>query len=390
MALLPEYLSAWQSIAIVAPQWADQLFWLLAAAVIATLATGPLVQRVAVAGSLYDHPDDGLKPHDKPIPYLGGIAIYAGWLVAILLAMVIHPAMRSVGAWILIGGSVLLLTGLIDDIRHLRPTTRLAIQALVAIALLFAGIGRGITSALWDPIFPFLQETGSDGFGFATDAILCIVVLAGAVNATNLIDGLDGLCSGTLAIAAIGFLAVFALLSGGGRTEWDGLVVPVISIGMLGACLGFLKYNFNPASLFMGDSGSMLLGFSVATIILRLTEMAAWQGLIASIIVFGFPIFDMALAVARRALNRRPLFIGDRSHFYDQVRDRGLSVRRTVLLCYLLAFLFAVLGALITCLPNTLLWTVFAVLPLIASFSCWRYGLLRVDHSAERSSPSTD
>jgi len=360
--------------------------WLLLAALIATLAAGPVVRRIAVAYSLYDRPDAGLKSHEKPIPFLGGLALYVGWLAVILLGLIFHPVLKSESIWIALGGSVLLLTGLVDDIRHLRPLSRLSIQTLVAIALLLAGVGQGVAASLSGSIFPQWGNALSGGWaGFCLDALFCVLVLAGSVNATNLIDGLDGLCSGIVAITAIGFLAVFALLGQGSIDVPTSLLVPIVSIGILGACLAFLKFNFNPASMFMGDSGSMLLGYSVAIIIILMTRLASWHGFIASVTVFGFPIFDTALAIGRRRLNRRPLFIGDRSHFYDQIRDRGLTVRKTVLACYGLGLVFAVVGAAMTCLPGVVLAPFCLVIALIATVLCRRYGFLRVDDAAKRS-----
>lgn len=389
MTPLPDQVLALGTAAAGAFETVVELFSLLMAALIATLAAGPVVRRIAVSYSLYDRPDAGLKPHEKPIPFLGGLALYVGWLAAILLGLIFHPVLNTESIWIALGGSVLLLTGLIDDIRHLRPMSRLTIQTLVAITLLPAGVGQGVAVSLSGSIFPPWGDALFGGWvGFCLDALFCVLVLAGSVNATNLIDGLDGLCSGIVAITAIGFLAVFALLGQGLIDAPTALLVPIVSIGILGACLAFLKFNFNPASLFMGDSGSMLLGFSVAIVIILMTRLASWHGFIASVTVFGFPIFDTALAIGRRRLNRRPLFIGDRSHFYDQIRDRGLTVRKTVLACYGLGLVFAVVGAAMTCLPGLVLAPFGMAIALIAILLCRRYGFLRVDDSAERSATS--
>ncbi|MCG8407953.1 MAG: undecaprenyl/decaprenyl-phosphate alpha-N-acetylglucosaminyl 1-phosphate transferase [Phycisphaerales bacterium] len=280
-----------------------------------------------------------------------------------------------------------MLTGLLDDIRHLSPVLRLFIQVAVAGCLLFAGVGRAVATALLEPCREGLPEfmlgpTTEIGLS----AAFCAAVLAGATNATNLIDGLDGLCAGVLAIASLGFwvayITVDTVFSFGAEHE---ILIIVLPLGTLGACLAFLRFNFNPASMFMGDSGSLLLGFNVAVFIVLFAEHASWRGLLAGLTIFGFPIYDTALALGRRGLNKKPLFVGDRSHFYDQIRDRGLSVRQTVLICYGLAFVFATLGVVMIHLSAIYMIAIFAALLLVGGLASWRFGMLRVDDAADRS-----
>ena len=364
-----------------------EVLWPLGAAMVVGVLSGLLVRRIATASELYDRPDAGLKPHEKPIPFLGGVSIYCGWLAAILITIILQQTGRSEIVWIIIGGSVLMLTGLLDDIRHLSPVLRLFIQVAVAGCLLFAGVGRAVATALLEPCREGLPEfmlgpTTEIGLS----AAFCAAVLAGATNATNLIDGLDGLCAGVLAIASLGFwvayITVDTVFSFGAEHE---ILIIVLPLGTLGACLAFLRFNFNPASMFMGDSGSLLLGFNVAVFIVLFAEHASWRGLLAGLTIFGFPIYDTALALGRRGLNKKPLFVGDRSHFYDQIRDRGLSVRQTVLICYGLAFVFATLGVVMIHLSAIYMIAIFAALLLVGGLASWRFGMLRVDDAADRS-----
>lgn len=351
-----------------------------------TLVATPVARRIAVATELYDRPDGGLKPHQRPIPYLGGAAMFAGWLAAIVWsarAGQVAPAAN----WVVVGGAVLMLIGLIDDIRHLPPVLRLLMQATSAGILLVGGVGDGVAAVLASPVAG--GEVASGPAWLSASAVFCAVVLAGATNSTNLIDGLDGLCAGVLGIAACGFLVVQMILARSHEAlPADAVLLAIIAATVMGACLAFLCVNFNPASMFMGDSGSLLLGFSAAAAIILLAEFASWRGLLAALTVFGFPIFDSALAVTRRWLHGRPLFIGDRSHFYDQVRDRGFSVRATVLVCYALQTAFLLMGCLIAAMPGESYWAVFAVLPFAGVLSCRRMGLLRVDDAAARSRPA--
>ncbi|MFQ5428696.1 MAG: glycosyltransferase family 4 protein [Phycisphaerae bacterium] len=363
--------------------------WPLLGAAAATLVAVPLVRRLAVALDLFDRPDAGLKPHEKPIPYLGGVALYCGWVATAVLFCRFHPLDRQPMAWIVLAGSASMVVGLIDDIRGLRPTSRILAQVAVAGVLLYAGIGRVVVSSLVRPFEGIMPEfVTAEPIGTVLGFVFCAAVLAGATNATNLIDGLDGLCAGVAGIAACGFLVeVWLLGEAGAISSTDSGLIVVLCVGMLGACLAFLVFNFNPASMFMGDSGSLLLGFSVALVIILFAEHASWRGLSAALVCFGFPIFDTGLAVGRRWRNGKPLFIGDRSHFYDQIRDRGLTVRQTVLVCYGLGLAFAVLGAVMTRLPEVWAMLIFGAIPVVAGFACWRGGLYRVDDAAERSGP---
>jgi len=344
----------------------------------------PLVRRVAVRWELYDRPDAGLKPHAKPIPYLGGVGIWLGWLVAVLYGMTQSGGQHGLLVWIVVGGAILMLVGLIDDLRHLPPGLRLAAQALVAVLLVAGGPGRGIWHALLGPVAAD-WTVGSVSLPVFVSGLFCVLVLAGATNSTNLIDGLDGLCGGIIAIAAVGF-AVFAWLMTGRDGPNAASLWPVLAISgaAFGASLAFLCFNLPPASMFMGDSGSLLLGFNVAVLMILMTEGGSWRGLAGALLIFGFPIFDTALAIARRGLNGRPLLVGDRSHFYDQLRDRGLTVRQTIAVCYGLGGLFAVLGLACAVLPAAAIAAVCVSCPLLAALACRQFGFLRVDDAAER------
>lgn len=364
----------------------------LAMSLAVTLTICPFVRRAAVKLELYDRPDGGLKPHQKPIPYLGGVAMYFGWLAALATAYALNNDVRSLIPWIVVAGTVLMLTGLIDDIRHLSPKLRLVIQAVMAGMLVYGGIGRHVSRALLNPFASIGPDwLLSDPVVFAVSVCVCIFALAGAMNATNFIDGLDGLCGGIVAIASIGLALVSLVLHRNDPAHDPTAAVRfALCAGVLGACVGFLFYNFNPASIFMGDSGSLLLGFNMAIMLVLLAEQphhagfATWRWLDAGLIVFAFPVLDTAVAITRRWLHRRPLFLGDRSHLYDQLRDRGLSVRRTVLTCYAIGIVFALLGPAISRLPAILLFAVLIGIPSAAGILCRQFGLLRVDDTASR------
>ncbi len=358
-----------------------------------TAVATPVVRRIAIARNLYDRPDAGLKPHDRPIPYLGGVGIYLGWIAAVVGMAWLNAALSDRLLAVAIAGTLLMLTGMVDDVRHLRPRTRLALQALAGGILLFGGVGQRIALTFAEPFLDNPPETlAAHPATLALSGMITVAILLSATNATNLIDGLDGLCAGVTGIAAIGcaVLGLAAIHALDGRDET--VTAVMLSAALLGACLGFLLYNFNPASIFMGDSGSLLLGLNAAVLILILAEpmvgiagQSSFAWLAAAAMVFGFPVFDTALAIARRRRNRRPLFVGDRSHFYDQLRDRGFSVRRTVLTCYALALGFSVLGIGVIWLPPAVLLATYVLIAGGAAVTLFRAGMLRVDDAAGRS-----
>lgn len=363
------------------------VLWALTVSSMVTLGAIPLVRRLAVRFELFDRPDAGLKPHERPVPYLGGIAIYFGWLAAVVLCVQLVGIGGHRAWWIILCGSLMMLTGLMDDVRGLSPVLRLLIQVTVGGVLFFVGVGREAVPHLlgsFRDIWPQVVDGG--GVAMVLGIGFCAAGVVGVANATNLIDGLDGLCGGVVAITSCGFLTVVGLLAEANAISAGGAaLIAMLCVAMLGACLAFLVSNFNPASMFMGDSGSLLLGFSVAGAIILFAEHASWRGLLASLACFGFPIFDMALAIGRRWRNGRPLFVGDRSHFYDQIRDRGLSIRQTVLVCYGLCLLFAGLGIALTRLSGVGAVALCVVVPVVAALVCWWGGMLRVDDAAQRS-----
>jgi UDP-GlcNAc:undecaprenyl-phosphate GlcNAc-1-phosphate transferase len=365
--------------------------WPFAAALVATIVACPFVRRVAIRLDLFDRPDLGLKPHQKPIPYMGGVAMYLGWMAALVAAMVLWRADREKIAWIAGGGTLLMLVGLLDDIRHLSPKIRLVAQAVAAGLLMYGGIGRECGRALVADFVGTLPTWAvGDMAVLVVSAAVCIFALAGAMNATNFIDGMDGLCAGVLGIASIGFLYVSLSIA---NAAVDPLtpVRAALCAAMLGACLGFLLFNSHPATMFMGDSGSLLLGYSTAVVMILLMEHPmcrahpSWRWFDGALIVFAVPVLDTGLAISRRWMNHRPLFTGDRSHLYDQLRDRGLSIRQTVSACYLIGAGFAALGPLAVRLSRSQLFILLMAIPVVSGLLFRAFGMLRVDDTAFRS-----
>ncbi len=329
-----------------------------AAFIIAFIFT-PLMRMIAIYFNVIDRPDQKRKLHKSPIAYLGGVAVFLGWLAGLAISQKLQLHRIEPG-WptdflvikfsIVLGAAVIVMLGLWDDIYKLTPGIKIAGQIFAAALLLYDGVG---TTCLGPILIPISQKltvyTGlppiSIGIIQFFSSFLVVAVIVGCCNASNLMDGVDGLCGGVTAIIAAGFLFVavnLAMFGGGLHTNADALRI-VMGLALLGAVLGFVPYNFNPASIFMGDTGSMFLGFSCGTmIILMAEERPKW--FLAAMVMFALPVLDTSLAFARRWVGGRPLFSADSQHFHHQLQDRGFTVKQTVLIEYGLAFLFALLG----------------------------------------------
>lgn len=346
-----------------------------------TIVMTPIVRAIAVAGRIYDQPDALLKPHAKPIPYLGGVAIYCGWAAG-LLSMFwlmpdgLHPESHGVLIYVLIAGTIMMLTGLVDDLVDLRPRTKLLCQLVAAGVLVYGDVGRGVLPMMigWLGYVhpPEMLER-------IVSSIVTVMIVIAAGNATNLIDGLDGLCSGVTGIICVGFAVIAAHLAADGNNTPGDPVRLIIAFALLGSCLGFLRYNFNPAQVFMGDAGSLLLGFNAAVILLLFVERNVLRWFLGACMVFSLPVFDTALAILRRWLNGRPLMQGDRSHFYDQLRDRGFTVRQTVAIAYLLAAGLAAIGCLVIVVRTRYSVMIFMLVVACVWLTVLRLGMLRMD-----------
>jgi UDP-GlcNAc:undecaprenyl-phosphate/decaprenyl-phosphate GlcNAc-1-phosphate transferase len=341
---LPDMTTTYETIPISA---LVERYWLVGVVpfVVALVAT-PLFRAMAIRKKIVDRPDDWLKPHKKPTALLGGLAIFLGWGAGLVIGL-IEGTDSSRLLQFLVAGAGITVLGLFDDLRVLRPKTKLAGNIIVGLWLIFgASLGDDVMRIVTN-LMHIEYDTPAQKVLLAIYSVpLSLFVIVGACNATNLIDGIDGLCSGVLGIISVGFLILAAHLAiyniDGSLADDDERIV--LSLAMLGAAAGFLPYNLNPATIFMGDTGSMLLGLNAATLILLFAESSSFRWLIGALMVFGLPVGDMLLTLTRRWRNARPLMEGDRSHFYDQLRDRGFSVKQVVAISYLLATLFVVVG----------------------------------------------
>jgi UDP-GlcNAc:undecaprenyl-phosphate GlcNAc-1-phosphate transferase len=341
--------------------------YVFVAAYLVALAFTPIMQTIAVYYGIIDQPDGLRKMHSVPVAYLGGVAVFLGWLTGLAASQFlplhrIEPEMpRSLVIHfpIVVGACAIVLLGLWDDIFHISPKRKILGQAAAALCLLLAGVGR---RSAWLFMAPMLSasskylhwpQAGSVGQLYLhpivewASVFFVVGIVVICCNAANLMDGLDGLCGGVTAVVSSGFLFLavnLAMVSGSINTNEDALRV-VLGLALLGGVLGFVPYNFNPASIFMGDAGSMFLGFCCATMMVLFAAGGHFKWFLASMVMFSLPLLDTALAFVRRYVNRRPLFSADRYHFHHQLVARGFSVKQTVLISYGLSVIFCLLGA---------------------------------------------
>ncbi len=358
-----------------------------------TAAATPLAIRVARRTGVMDMPDQVLKPHARPTPYLGGVAIALGWSAALLAALLAGAVAASLLAPILVGGLCMGFIGLVDDARGLTARTRLALEAtVVAAVMLSTGVGLRLVEHIGYQIG--LMTGGAnpaDAFGFIAPALSLVIgvfIVLGAINSLNLIDGLDGLCTGVTGVIALAFFALAAHLAVWGYSVDGDPLRLVIAIALLGATLGFLPFNYNPARIFMGDAGSVLLGFCCGILILLFAERGIFRWMLGALMIFALPAFDTTLAIFRRWRSGKPLFKGDRSHFYDQLVQRGLSVRQTVGVCYLLAVAFGGIGLLTVFLRTRWVVLLYLAVCAVVAVSAYALRLTHPDHGETRQSES--
>lgn len=385
-------------------RWWDLLSANLPVLVIAfmvALAATPIARVVAHRLGIVDRPDTARKIHQKPTAYLGGMAVLLAVLAGIAVSWVISadgPAdFRPIPVAIVVGALAIALTGLADDARGWDPRLKIAGQLVAAAALAYAEVGTGAAKGFLDGAFglkPYhefiipgldLVLTGKWIIYWAGTFLIAIFVLGGC-NATNLIDGLDGLLSGVAAIAAIGLLAISLMLAadltpdqianmratlpqdlldveGLGGVTLAGARVS-LALAVIGAMLGFLVYNFNPASIFLGDAGSLLVGYLCVVMILLLGEAGRTHFVVAGLIVFSVPIIDTALAIVRRKMAGLPMSAPDQNHIHHMLHRKTGSVKAAVVLLWTMAFAFAVLGVSVAALrihADVRAWIVYAI-----------------------------
>jgi len=301
------------------------LFHLVFIASLSTTAVlTPPILRLARRQEIVDRP--GLhKTHLEPKPLLGGLAIFIGFVLTIFIFLELSPKMTS----LMSGALVLVLLGLYDDLFHLRPLYKLGGQVLAASVAVIFNISY---------FYLFIEALGRYGIPAFVTLFLIIGWIVLIINAFNLIDGLDGLASGTAAIIFLA-LALITLITGGSTN------MLALQLAGAGACFGFLFYNFNPARIFMGDTGSMLIGYLLAiTYLFSINSSFNLNLVLGSMFVFAYPAMDTGFAILRRLRNGTSIFQADKRHVHHILRNLGFSVCKTVILIYIFNICFAAMA----------------------------------------------
>ena len=323
----------------------------------------PLVRNLAVARGLVAAPASSRHLHTSALPRLGGVAICFAFLTALAamppIARLTHADFPSRGLFgILLPALLVFLLGVYDDIKSLEAKTKMAVQCVAAILLYFGGFGIHLAASAFR--VPWAT---------AIDLPLTVFWVLLITNAFNLIDGLDGLAAGSAVVSGVALFAI-ALLA-------HNFVVAAFVLALAGAILGFLPFNFFPAKIFMGDSGSLFIGFLLSALVLAAAETAPRGfAVIIPVLAFGFPILDVTLAVVRRLIRGQSLFRGDADHVHHKLLKRGLSQPQAVVVLYCVTAAFGSL-ALVVMEGHRLL------IPVILALAVALYVGIRQLHYAE-------
>lgn len=274
--------------------------------------TTPAVQRFAHIVGAIDVPKDDRRMHDHPIPRMGGLAIFLGFTLTTLLFCEYTPSMLAI--WF--GGLIIVFVGILDDIFTINPLFKLLGQALAALVAIFQGM-----TIDYIQFFDTYVE-----FGYLSIPITLIWIL-GLTNAINLIDGLDGLSCGVSTICSATILTIMIF-----KGDY---VSALITATLVGSCLGFLPFNSHPAKIFMGDTGSMFLGYVLSLLSIQgMFKFDTTMSFLIPLSIFGLPLFDTAFAFIRRILRGQSPFKPDKGHIHHRLIKMGLSQKDSVHILY--------------------------------------------------------
>lgn len=309
----------------------------------------PVIRKGAIRYGVVDTPDGQLKQHKEPVAYLGGIAVFLSFLFALATTYELTGAVLA----LLLSASIVVMLGLFDDLKVLPPTVKLAGQIVAALVLVKAGVMIRLT---------FLPEWLALG--------LTVLWLVGMTNAINLIDVSDGLAAGVSAIAGL-FLYIVSL--------WNGhTTIGMVTLALVGATLGFLAYNRPPARIYLGDTGSMFLGFMLGA--LAMINHYTFQNRVAAlapVVILGVPLFDTFFVMGARALRRIPLMRGSPDHFAVRLRNHGVPAGMIAAMSYLVSGLLGGLALTMCKVAEGVAWAVLGGLALAALgvvLGLWRLG----------------
>lgn len=316
---------------MVSYHWLIYLVAFLAAFSVSILTT-PLAKKISMRLGAIDYPKKrGL--HSTPMPRMGGLAIFFGFIAAMTVLIPFIEEFRTIQFGGFIAGAIIIvILGMIDDVKNIKPLTKFSIQLCATIIVV--ATGTRIEMIMWPMhIYPDVLEVFSIPF--------TIIWILGITNAVNLIDGVDGLAAGVSSICG-SFLMILCILTGSPMAV-------VFTASLTGSSLGFLPRNFNPAEIYMGDTGSTFLGYVLAvSSIMSLFKTYTLLAILIAILVIAFPILDTVFAMIRRLRNHVPLMTADRGHLHHRLIDMGYSQKQAVVILYVLSAVAGLIAVLIT------------------------------------------
>lgn len=338
--------------------------WAFVVALIVSFVAIPFVILLANKTGAMDAPN-ARKVHKKPVPRIGGLGIYAGFMAAIIFVAIkfgLNDEMIKETVGLIVSGSLIVALGLVDDYKNLPAKVKLLGQiGAAAVLVLFFDVRIDFVTDPFGGYFYF------DNLPVPHLAIpLTMFWLVGLTNTVNLIDGLDGLAAGVAAIASFTILLV--------ALEQGFILVALLTAALAGAAVGFLKYNFHPAKIFMGDTGSMFLGFMLAGIsVTGAVKSVATIALIVPIFALGLPILDTTFAIVRRLRGGVPIFKPDKGHLHHRLLSVGFTQRQAVLLMYVISALFGLSAIALTAVSSQI-----AVIILLVVVAAIIYGVRKL------------
>ena len=301
------------------------VFLALVVSLVVSFLTSPVVKNFAYKVGAIDVPKDARRMHKVPIPRLGGLAIFFGFIVWILLFGKIDRQMQG----ILLGAVVIVVLGVVDDITPLPAKLKFVVQIIAALIPVFHGV---VIRAVSNP--NLLSDNAYWQMGNVSSVVITVLWIVAITNSVNLIDGLDGLAVGVSTISATTVLVISLLVSD--------MQVAIAMAALVGACAGFMPYNLNPAKMFMGDTGATFLGYILATMSIQgLFKFYAIISFAVPFLILGLPIFDTAFAFIRRIAHGQSPMQADRSHVHHRLIDMGLNQKQAVATLYVIS---AILG----------------------------------------------
>lgn len=332
------------------------------AALVLALFFVPLAMKLAYKIGAVDKPN-ARKVHTKIMPRMGGLGIYLAYIIVVLATQKMNMQL----AGLLLGSTILVVLGIFDDMKDLNAKFKLLIQILAAVIVMAFGVRIEFMTNVFGGEAIYLDILSLP---------ITLLWIVGITNAINLIDGLDGLAGGIATIAALS-MAVVGWIYGQ-------YLMASMAIILAGATMGFLRYNFHPAKVFMGDTGSLFLGFNLSVLaIMGVAKSVTFISLAAPVLVLGVPIFDTFFAILRRKMNHKPIFAADKDHLHHRLLGMGFSHRKTVLIIYAISFFLALSAILITYLSTAEAVAVVAIVLSVILIGAGKLGVIAVKRPRE-------